>query len=389
MTYVEHLSFDEIKRTRPSKYAGLDNDIISLGLAESDFEMPKEVKEAIINAINNGRYHYEFGGVVEFLDAAKDKLHRFNKIPVESDEILPTVGGMNGIWLAYRILLKPGERVIVVTPTYPPIIHSPKSTSQADTIEVRTKENGHIDTEAIKMAISDKTKMISICNPNNPTGAVYNREELEQLAEIAKRHELYVFSDELYENLTYDGREHVSIASLDGMLERTVTVFGFTKTYGMSGLRIGYVVASREVIERMKGENGGIVIHPGTLEQIGAAAALKKCDYYVEHLKEYLANVRNRLIRSLREVSEIKAPLPEGTFFAFPDLSALFEDDDKAVEYLRNVARVVVSGGSGYGNGGAGHIRINFCSPAKIIDEASERIRNALRLLTRVEFLKK
>jgi aspartate/methionine/tyrosine aminotransferase len=377
MSFIEKLSLEEIRKKRPSKYAGLDKDVISLGLAESDFEMPKEVKEAMIGAILEGRYHYEMNGVAEFLEAARDKLLRFNGISVSEEEILPTVGAMNGIWLTYRILLKPGDHVIVVTPSYPPLIGRPKS-FQAEVTEVKTKQDGHLDLAGIEKAVSSKTMMITICNPNNPMGTVYTRDELKQLAEIALKHDLYVFSDELYESLTYDGRKHVSIASLPGMHERTVTVFGFTKTHGMSGLRIGYVVAKKELIRKMRDENAGIVIHPGTVEQIGAAAALRKCDYYVDFLKNYLEKVRNRLVVKLNETPGIAVSPPEGAFFAFPNLSFLFENDKDAVEYLLEEARVLVSGGSGFGDGGAGHVRINFCSPLEVIEEAAERIRIAL-----------
>ncbi|MCX8179996.1 MAG: pyridoxal phosphate-dependent aminotransferase [Thermofilaceae archaeon] len=377
---VEKLTFREVRRTRLTKYAGLDEEVISLGLAESDFEMPKEVKEAMINAILTGRYHYEMDGVPEFIEAAKEKLRRVNRIPVGEDEILPTVGVMNGIWLTYKVLLKPGDHVIVVTPTYPPLINRPKS-FQSNVTEVKLKQDGHLDLDGIEKAVTERTRMITICNPNNPTGTVYTREELEQLAEIALRHDLYVFSDELYEDLTYDGRKHVSIASLPDMHERTVTAFGFTKTYGMSGLRIGYIAAERETIKRMREENASIVIQPGTIEQIGAATALKKCGYYTEFLRNYLEKVRNKLIETLNEVQGVIAPLPEGTFFAFPNLSRLFEDDKEAVEYILREAGVRVYEGSGFGEGGRGHVRINFCSPMEIIEEAASRIKNALMKL--------
>jgi len=206
MSFIEKLSLEEIRKKRPSKYAGLDKDVISLGLAESDFKMPKEVKEAMIGAILEGRYHYEMNGVAEFLEAARDKLLRFNGISVSEEEILPTVGAMNGIWLTYRILLKPGDHVIVVTPSYPPLIGRPKS-FQAEVTEVKTKQDGHLDLAGIEKAVSSKTMMITICNPNNPMGTVYTRDELKQLAEIALKHDLYVFSDELYESLTYDGKK--------------------------------------------------------------------------------------------------------------------------------------------------------------------------------------
>ena len=370
------MSLEEVRRTRPSKYAGLDGDAISLGLAESDFEMPKEVKEAMINAILEGRYHYEIGGVPEFLQAAVEKLRRFNGIDATEEEVLPTVGAMNGIWLAHKVLLKPGDHVVVVTPTYPPLIERPKG-FQAEVTEVSARGDWHLDVDAIERALTDRTKVITICNPNNPTGAVYTRDELEQLAELAVRRNLYVVSDELYEHLTYDGRKHVSIASLPGMRERTITIFGFTKTHSMSGLRIGYVFAEKELAKRMREENAAIVIHPGTIEQIGAAAAFK-CDSYVNSLRDYLQKVRDKLVAKLKEAPGVKVEPPEGTFFAFPNLRSLFEIDREAVDYLLKEAGVLVYAGSGFGKSGIGHVRMNFCSPISIIEEAADRIVKAL-----------
>lgn len=376
MEFPVSLSLEEIRRVRPSKYSGLDNGAISLGLAESDFDMPREVKEAMINAILEGRYHYEMSGVPEFLEAAVEKLRRFNGIDATEEEVLPTVGAMNGIWLSYKVLLKPGDHVVVATPTYPPLIERPKS-FQAEVTEVSARGDWHLNIDALERALTDRTKVITICNPNNPTGAVYTKDELEQLAELAVRRNLYVISDELYEHLTYDGRKHVSIASLPGMRERTITIFGFTKTHGMSGLRIGYVVAEKELAKRMREENAAVVIHPGTIEQIGAAAALK-CDYYVNSLRDYLQRVRDTLVAKLREVPGIEVRPPEGTFFAFPNLNALFESDKEAVDYLLKEARVLVYAGSGFGMGGAGHVRMNFCSPISIIEDAAIRIVEAL-----------
>ncbi len=377
-TDLDHRELDEIRKKRPSKYRGLNQDEISLGLAESDFEMPVEVKQAMIDAIMNGEYHYQFDGLPGFLEAAKEKLWRFNNLRVGEDEIMPIAGGMNGIWLASRCLVRPGEKVIAITPNYPPIIEMPRTVSQAEVVETMARGNFHMDLEAIEAAITERTRMISICNPNNPSGAVYSREELGGLAELATRHDLYAFSDELYENLTYDGRRHLSLASLPGMKERTVTVFAFTKIYGMSGLRIGYLVGPKEIVKGMKEENSRVFIQPSTIDQIAGSVALAKCDYYVESLKAHLEKVRNHITGKLNEVPMINMSPPEGAFFAFPDLSPLFQDDENAVVYIRQKAKIQVSGGKGFGKGGERHIRISFCSPWEIVTEATARICRAL-----------
>lgn len=361
------------------KYSKLDEDGISLSLAEIDFDIPEPVKKAIIKAVLKEEYHYSPPeGLPEFLQAVVNRWKKFNHVDIKVDNVLPTVGAMNGIWLASRICLNPGDEAIVVTPIYGPILKHMLSAGARVIVCPARNEDYHLDLEEIEKKISKRTKLIAICNPNNPTGAVYTRSELEGLADIAKRNKIYVFSDELYDTLTYDGRKHVSVASLPGMEDLTITVNGFTKTYGMSGLRIGYVVANKKIIKKMRELNAKIVIHPDTIAQKAAAVAYNDCDEWMECLRIHCEKMRNMLCDALNRFKSISCPKPEGAFFAFPNLSKLFKSDVDAASWLEKRYKIRTTPGSEFGKGGEGHLRLNFATTEEIIQEAIKRLSKAI-----------
>jgi aminotransferase len=366
------------------KYRGLDDEGISLGLAEIDFDIPEPVKKAIIDAVLNGEYHYcPSEGLPDFLQAVVDRWKRFNNVDIKAENVLPTVGAMNGIWLTAQVCLEPRDEVLVITPIYTPILNHMASTgARVISCPARSKDF-HIDLEKIEERVSERTKMIAICNPNNPAGAVYTKSELEGLADIARRRKIYIFSDEIYDTITYNGRKHVSIASLPGMEDLSITVNGFTKAYGLSGLRIGYVVASKEIIARMRTLNSGIIIHPDVIAQKAAAVAYNECDKWIEALRKHCERMRNILCDSLNKFKSISCPRPEGTFFAFPDVSNLFKDDVEASSWLEKKYKVRMSAGSMYGDGGKGHLRINFATTEEILQEALRRISEAIHEIER------
>jgi len=372
-------SRNQLRTRHLLKYRGLDDEGISLGLAEIDFDIPEPVKRAIINAVLNGEYYYSPAeGLPDLIQVVVDRWKRFNNVDIKAENVLPTVGAMNGIWFASEVCLNPGDEVLIVTPIYGPILDHMASTGAKVIACPARSEDYHIDLEKIEGKISERTKMIAICNPNNPTGAVYTRSELEGLADIARRRKIYVFSDELYDTLTYDGRTHVSIASLPGMEDLTITVNGFTKTYGLSGLRIGYVVASREIIAKMRALNSKIIIHPDVIAQKAAAAAYNECDEWMEALKNHCERMRNMLCDTLNKFKSISCPRSEGTFFAFPNVSKLFKNDVEASSWLEKKYKVRTSAGSMYGEGGEGHLRLNFATTEEIIQEALRRLSEAI-----------
>ncbi|MFB0503546.1 MAG: pyridoxal phosphate-dependent aminotransferase [Candidatus Bathyarchaeia archaeon] len=364
---------------RPRKYHGLGEGGISLGLAEIDFDAPDLVEKAVIDAVINGEYHYaDVKGLPEFLQAVVNRCEKYNHMNIEAENVLPTVGAMNGIWLTSRAVLKPEDEVIIASPIYGPIFGHMASAGARVIVCPARGDGYHLDLDDIEKRISKQTKMIVICNPNNPTGAVYTKSELEGLADVARRKKIYVFSDELYDTLTYDGRRHVSIASFSGMEDLTITVNGFSKTYGMSGLRIGYAVANKKIIDRMRKLNGPIVIQPGTIEQKAAAVALNECDEWMRCFRSHCEKMRNILCDALDRLENVSCPRPEGTFFAFPDLSKVFKNDREAASLLEGEYNIRTSSGSGYGKGGEGHLRLVFATTQEIIQEAALRISTAI-----------
>lgn len=372
----------QLRTKRPRKYHGLGEGGISLGLAEIDFDAPDLVEKAVIDSVISGEYHYiDVKGLPEFLQAVVDRCKKFNHMDIEVENVLPTVGAMNGIWLTSRAILEPGDEAIITSPIYGPIFGHMASAGARVIVCPARGDGYHLDLDDIEKRISKRTKMIVMCNPNNPTGAVYTKSELEGLADVARRQEIYVFSDELYDTLTYDGRRHVSIASFPGMEDLTITVNGFSKAYGMSGLRIGYIVADKEVINRMRKLNGPIVIQPGTIEQKAAAVALDECDEWMRCLKSHCEKMRNILCDALDRLENVSCPRPEGTFFAFPDLSKVFENDREAASVLERESNIRTSSGSGYGKGGEGHLRLVFATTQEIIQEAAMRVSRAINEL--------
>lgn len=360
------------------KYHGLGEDGISLGLAEIDFAAPEPVKKALIDAIMNDDYHYApLEGLPEFRQAVVDKMQRLHQVHIDAENVMPTVGVMNGIWLASRAILKPGDEALVLTPTYPPIFGNIATTGAKVVSVPPLREGYHPDLDEVVARISAQTRMIAICNPNNPTGAVYSKDELEALADIAKRRKIYIFSDELYDMLTFDGRRHVSLASLSGTEDLAITVSGFTKVHGMSGLRIGYVISDKEIIRKMRDLNHPILIHPNTLGQKAAVAALNDCDDWLSSFRSHCEKMRNILCDALDGLEGVSCPRPEGAFFAFPGISKICGDDKEAALALEKKYRVRVAAGSGFGQGGEGHLRLNFATTLEIVQEAISRLSEA------------
>jgi aspartate/methionine/tyrosine aminotransferase len=349
----------------------LDNERIDLGLAYIDFNAPEPAKKAAIDAIIKNKYSYG-DGFLELRQAVVRKMAIHSNVEIHKENIIATVGAANGIWLATKAVLKPRDEALFVTPTYTAIFND-IAFAGAKAIPCKTNRNHHLDLEEIEKKITSNTRMIAICNPNNPTGTVYTKNELEGLADIASRKKLYVFSDELYDRLTYDGRKHVSIIGLSGLEDLAIVVGGTSKIYGMSGFRIGYVIASKELIGKMWGINAPILIHPGAIDQIASAAALNECDKWVEQLKSHCERMRNLLCNSLDKIEKISCSRPEGTFFATPDISQICKNDVEASTLVGKYG-VSVSPGSFFGEGFDNYIRIKFATPEENMKNAIERI---------------
>ena len=251
-------------------------DLIHLEVGRPDFDTPQHIKDAAKKALDEGKVHYgEFAGETHFREALAEKLNSYNNIQASADEVIVVNGLTHGAYAACMAALDPGDEVILLEPYYPQHVNKIELAGAVPVLAPLDKENGfRIDTTAIESKITDKTKMIALVNPANPTGRVFSREELQSLADLAIKHDLMVLSDEVYEQILYDDSKHISIASLPGMKERTISLFAFTKAYAMDGWRLGYIAADAAMIPAMLKITMNDVAHVNVFIQDGGHAAI-------------------------------------------------------------------------------------------------------------------
>lgn len=352
-------------------------DVIHLEVGRPSFDTPLHIKEAANQALDAGIVHYgDLQGDAELRTALSRKLRAFNRIPASSDEILVTNGLTQAAFATFMAALDPGDEVIVLEPYYPQ--HLPKIELIGGTVvpvPLRSDNGFRLDASAVERAVTAKTKILLLVNPANPVGTVFTTEELESLADIARRHDLLVVTDEVYEYITYDGAVHTSIASLEGMWERTVSLFAFTKAYAMDGWRLGYAAAQGRFIHEIMRVTLNETTHPNVFAQRGALAAAEGPD---EALTEMIAEDRRRrdlVHRRLNAMEGVSCYLPEGTIYAFPDFSALGLPSADLADLLLKKVHVATEEGTFYGPSGEGHLRICFGSePFERLEEAMDRI---------------
>lgn len=383
---------DIMKRRMPAmKWRKYDPDVIPLWIADHDFSPPVEVKEAIRDALDTGDVGYADSS--EVLQLMAEKVTSVNKISAEPLDVYVTQGVLPVLWLACKFACKPGDAVVVTDPMYYPFFETARATEvKMNYVRLDAEDGYKFDEERLKEAITDRTKLIFVCNPHNPTGRVMAKEELKSIADIAVEKKLTVMSDELWENVIFDGREHISIASLGPEIaDRTITTFGFSKAFGVAGLQIGYaVVTNREMMRKIKSIGFRDKSDPdepalrgtGSLALAGAKVMLgPNVDYYLERLVAYLQDVRDFTYKRLREIGRIELTPLEGTYLIFPNLKAYKKSSNQLMEHLLKKGRVAVESGSEFGPAGEGHVRINIGTSMEIMTEALNRIESALKVL--------
>ncbi len=387
------VSLDDImKRRMPAmKWRKYDPDVIPLWIADHDFSPPVEVKEAIRDALDTGDVGYADSS--EVLQLMSEKVTSVNKISAEPLDVYVTQGVLPMFWLACKFACQPGDEVVVTDPMYYPFFETARATEvKMNYVRLGAEDGYKFDEERLKEAITDRTKLIFVCNPHNPTGRVMTKEELKSIADIAVEEKLTVMSDELWENVVFDGRKHISIASLSPEIaDRTISTFGFSKAFGVAGLQIGYsVVTNREMMRKIKSIGFRDKSDPdepalrgtGSLALAGAKVMLgPNVDYYLEQLVTYLQGVRDFTYKRLREIGGIGLTPLEGTFLIFPNLKAYKKSSNQLMEHLLKKGRVAVESGSEFGPAGEGHIRVNIGTSKEIMTEALNRIESALKTL--------
>ena len=355
--------------------ASMDH-VISLGVGEPDFVTPWPISEAGIRAIEQGHTHYTSNlGLIELREAISVDLAR--RYGVEWDpreEMLITTGVSEGLDLAARAIINPGDEVIVADPSY--AAHAPAILLAGGVpVPVTTKasQGFALDPQAVEAAISAKTNALLIASPSNPTGAVLERSTLEALAEIARRHDLLVISDEIYDRLVYGGFEHTPIAALPGMKERTITLGGFSKSHAMTGWRVAWAAAPPDLLGGMLKIHQYAMMSAPTVAQYAALEAVRAGEEYVISMREEYDRRRQLMWRGFNKLG-LACAEPRGAFYAFPSVAQTGYDDESFAEQLLLREQVAVVPGSAFGAAGAGHVRACYATSYEEIEEALERI---------------
>ncbi len=349
-------------------------DAISLGVGEPDFITPWVIREAGIYALEKGHTHYTSNaGLTEL----RQELCRYYKrnygLEYAPDETLITVGGSEAIDLCVRALIGRGDEVLVPEPSF--VCYKPCVTLAGGTpIPIVTKEEDEfrLTPEALREKITDRTKLLILPFPNNPTGAIMEREHLEAIADVIRDKNIIVLSDEIYGALTYKG-EHTPFAAIDGMQERTVTINGFSKTFAMTGWRLGYAMGPKPLIKAMLKIHQYAIMCAPTTSQYAAVEALRSCDEDVAAMREEYNRRRRVMVKGFRDMG-LSCFEPMGAFYVFPNISSLGLSSEEFATRLLEEEKVAVVPGTAFGESGEGFVRCSYAYSIKSIETALERI---------------
>lgn len=357
---------------------------IHMEQGEPDFVTPDFISEAAIEAVRKGFTHYtEIDGTLELRQAIADKLRVENGIDADPrTEVTVTSGSQEAMLIAAMGFLNPDDEALILDPYYPAYY---EDTLLAEAVPVPVpldeKREYGVDLEAIESRLTEKTRMIWICSPSNPTGRVFSRQDLETVAEVAKRHDLIVFTDEIYEKIVYDGARHISIGSLPGMEDRTITVNGFSKAYAMTGWRIGYIAAEKKLSVTLRKLHYYATLCPNAISQKAAFAALTGPQQCVRKMVLEYDRRRRLVLSELGKIKSLSCAIPKGAFYVFPDFSNFEKSDETFAAYLLKEAGVATAPGSGFGDVGKGHLRISYSVSYEQVKEGLRRIGETLERL--------
>ena len=358
--------------------AQMDN-VISLGVGEPDFQTPWNVRQAAITSLEKGKTKYTANsGLAELRKAISENIRKNTGVSYcDNDEIIVTVGGSEGIDISIRTLIESGDEVLIVEPCfvcYAPIV----SLCGGVPVSVQTTEETQfrLTPEMLREKITDKTKLLILPFPNNPTGAIMERSDLEAIAEIIRDTNILILSDEIYSSLTY-GTKHCSIIEIEGMKERTIYVNGFSKAYAMTGWRLGYVAGPKPIIKQMlKIHQYGIMSSP-TVSQYAAIEALENCDEDIVKMRDEYDMRRRWLVKALNDIG-LTCFEPKGAFYVFPSIKSTGLTSEEFCERLVYEHNVAVVPGNAFGECGEGYIRISYAYSLKHIMTAIDRIKEFL-----------
>ena len=369
-------AFEVSARARALEAAG--RDIIHLQIGEPDFDTPANVRDAAKRALDQGVTHYApYPGIPQLREAIADDATARKGFPVTADRVFVTVGGKGVMLYAILGLVDPGDEVLVPDPGYP--IYESLTRFVGGTpvpVPIRMEHDFRIDLDELASLVTPRTRMLVINSPANPTGGVLTRSDLEAIADLATRHDLVVLADEIYGRILYEGEEHVSIASLPGMAERTIVLDGFSKTFAMTGWRLGYAIVPPSLIQMY----GQLVINTiscaPTFAQVGAVEAIRGPQGPMDDMVEEFRARRDLVVDGLNDIPGVRCLSPKGAFYVFPDIAGTGFTGKELADRLLQEVGVCVLAGTAFGGVGVNHIRISYANSRANLSKALDRIRD-------------
>ena len=346
-----------------------------------DFDTPKLIKDATIKSIENGDVFYTSNyGIMPLREAVAEKLRNENNLDYTAKEVLITAGATESIYDSYSLILEEGDEILLPNPCWPNYVNAAYIMGAVPVRYSLAEENDfQIDFDELEGLVTEKTKAIVIINPSNPIGSMFTLETLEKLANFAKKKDILVISDEIYEKIIYGNKKHISIASLDGMKERTITINGFSKTYSMTGFRLAYVAAPEKFIRVLN------IIHQHNTScatsfvQHGGITALKEGgDASEEMVKEYKRR-RDYIVEKVNSIEGLSLNAPDGAFYAFINIKGLGISSEEFCNYLLDEECVAIVPGTVFGNAGEGFVRFSYASSYEDIVEGLKRMEKACK----------
>lgn len=381
MINYDNVLSDKIKKIKPSgirkffDLASTVDNVISLGVGEPDFQTPWSIRKTAIDTLEKKRIIYSANsGLAALRTEISSYINKKMNVSYDpQNEVIVTVGGSEAIDISLRALINPGDEVLIVEPCfvcYAPIVEL--SGGIPVSINTRIEDNFKLTPELLKEKITKKTKLLILPFPNNPTGAIMTREDLEKIAEIIRNTNIMILSDEIYSELTY-GRKHCSIVQIEGMQERTILINGFSKAFAMTGWRLGYLAAPSPIVNQVLKIHQYAIMCSPTISQYAAIEALQNCDREVKKMvAEY--NIRRRLLVESFNKMGLTCFNPEGAFYVFPCIKSTGLTSEQFCEQLLENKKVAVVPGNAFGQSGEGFIRVSYAYSLKHLMEALKRI---------------
>jgi aspartate/methionine/tyrosine aminotransferase len=385
---MEHFSddavpLDVLRRRAHNRWARLPMGVIPLTAADPDFRAADPILDAVRRAASDGVFSYApDGGTPAFREAAAAFVREHKGLDCGGEDVHATCGVAQAMMHTARAFLGPGDEAIIFDPVDFLFGRSVDAAGGRRVYSRIDKETGGIDLEGLKALVGPRTRMLCVCSPHNPLGRLTRRDELRAMVDLAEDHDLVIMSDEIWSDIVFEG-VHTATASLPGAWERTVTLYGFSKTYAMAGLQLGYAVAAAPLLEKLRSVAPGYFYPLNTVSMDAGRAALEEAWPWAEAFLMHLRRVRDYSYERLTGMPGVRVRKPEATYTLFPDVSSHGLSSEEMARYLMDKARVAVVPGHGegfsyFGPGGEGHVRLVFCTGMGIMAEAMDRIEEAL-----------